>query len=600
MSALDRVRSGLYGGETPDYCVRALAPLSLLGIFGVAAYFAVPCHWMPMALDPEFSGWVAPISNRFAEGMVLYTDGGHSPLPPLPFVLLYALGRGHAVWLTESATNAGCQALMALAIFAALRRAIGPTLAWLAVLGAMPIFLAMPKSLAYDAVVQCLVATFGWSFVGWLAARTRVRLAVLAIIGGMMLLAKQNTAAGALAGALLAIAVLVPGMAKRDRLTALFGLGAGSLASAALGLLALSRYADPAGFVTDVLLTGSEPKGGPALLLDNLGITGNELLAYVPWFLAGGVLVALLGNRAADRDRPAWIVPAIFGALVAVILLLRLPGPFGYPREPVSVWLGDLPFGVLKIGLAAAIVGCALTAARRAAPAVVTLSALTAIWLLAAVTHSLSVALFRWTYDNNPLIAVAVSWPLLAIARAPHLVAATAIAAFHFTLWSTLGPTIDRWRSCTDPWPDVPTLAGARMPARASGLHGAVFRVRALASPTDTVLVLPNDPDFELMLGRPRPRLSSAILFVDQYWDRYVDDDVARLEASPPAVIVLGPAHNLEWQRAWNGEHTRIHRLITRVAQDLLPAYTRQLDQPITRMNGVRDALQIWVRRPGR
>lgn len=84
----------------------SLAPsLALLAVLAIAAWFAVPCHWIASAANPEFTGWIAPLSNGFRSGMVLYTDGAHSPLPPLPFVLLYAVGRGHAVWITESAFN---------------------------------------------------------------------------------------------------------------------------------------------------------------------------------------------------------------------------------------------------------------------------------------------------------------------------------------------------------------------------------------------------------------------------------------------------------------------------------------------------------------
>jgi hypothetical protein len=38
-------------------------------------------------MDREFTGWVAPIANRFSDGQVLYANGGRSPLAPLPFVL---------------------------------------------------------------------------------------------------------------------------------------------------------------------------------------------------------------------------------------------------------------------------------------------------------------------------------------------------------------------------------------------------------------------------------------------------------------------------------------------------------------------------------
>src|SRR5262245_53452578 len=77
--------------------VETLLLLAVLVIVGVAV---VPCHWTSLWMDREFTGWVAPISNRMAAGQLLYADGGHLPVPPLPFVLMYWLSRGHATWIT--------------------------------------------------------------------------------------------------------------------------------------------------------------------------------------------------------------------------------------------------------------------------------------------------------------------------------------------------------------------------------------------------------------------------------------------------------------------------------------------------------------------
>ncbi len=56
---------------------------------GVLATQLVPAHWTSLWNDREFSGWVAPIANRLGGGIRLYEDGLHTPLPPLPFVLVH-------------------------------------------------------------------------------------------------------------------------------------------------------------------------------------------------------------------------------------------------------------------------------------------------------------------------------------------------------------------------------------------------------------------------------------------------------------------------------------------------------------------------------
>src|SRR5262249_21005859 len=150
----------------------------------------------------------------------------------------------------------------------------------------------------------------------------------------------------------------------------------------------------------------------------------------------------------------------------------------------------------------------------------------------------------------------------------------------------------------TVPWPEVAAYAGARMPARADGLRTLIARVRALSAPTDRVLLLPNDPDLASAFERPAPTLSSLILFVDQYWERFVDADFARLQAGPPALIVVGPMSTLNAQWQWNGDKRRTDRLIRQVMRDLAPvAYAPPEAWPFMRDDGGRDVMRLYVRR---
>ena len=65
-------------------------------VFVYLGILLVPANYTSTWLDPEFTGWVAPIGNAIARGMVLYDDGGHSPMPPLPAVLSYLVHGGGA------------------------------------------------------------------------------------------------------------------------------------------------------------------------------------------------------------------------------------------------------------------------------------------------------------------------------------------------------------------------------------------------------------------------------------------------------------------------------------------------------------------------
>ena len=117
--------------------------------------------------------------------------------------------------------------------------------------------------------------------------------------------------------------------------------------------------------------------------------------------------------------------------------------------------------------------------------------------------------------------------------------------------------------------------------------------VRGLTQPTDTVLLLPDDPNVAAWFDRPRPPVGSAIVFVDQYGMQYVDADVARLRATPPKVIVIGPRN--WWSKpSWNSS---VIDLIRTLRSDVLPGgYTPYVQVPIV-YRGLDDAMEVWLRR---
>jgi hypothetical protein len=129
-------------------------------------------------------------------------------------------------------------------------------------------------------------------------------------------------------------------------------------------------------------------------------------------------------------------------------------------------------------------------------------------------------------------------------------------------------------------------------------MRGLVRLVRGLTGPEDRVLILPEDPNVGAWLERPRPALTSAVTFADQYWDRYVDEDVRRLAAAPPRVIVMGPrSFAPRFARLFGHPGWGVGRLSERVARELLPrAYVLHASHEIAFQGGT-DWMDVYVRR---
>src|SRR4051812_841581 len=59
--------------------------LALIALFVFWGVVLGRAHIHSLWMDVEFTGWVAPLANRLADGPRLYEDGTHMPMPPLPF-----------------------------------------------------------------------------------------------------------------------------------------------------------------------------------------------------------------------------------------------------------------------------------------------------------------------------------------------------------------------------------------------------------------------------------------------------------------------------------------------------------------------------------
>jgi hypothetical protein len=147
---------------------------------------------------------------------------------------------------------------------------------------------------------------------------------------------------------------------------------------------------------------------------------------------------------------------------------------------------------------------------------------------------------------------------------------------------------------------EIPYLRGAKLPERAVAFRDLATEVRRLAPDpqNDEVLVLPEDPNLESWWERKRPALTSAMIFVDEYWDRYVEEDVRRLNSNPPRLVLIGPQKTWrEFSRQWQVSRGA-ERLIDEVTGTLLtPERYEKRTWSFERWDGTSDTLALYVRR---
>ena len=597
-------------------------------------WFLIPAHWSSIWMDREFTGGVGPLANRLVDGERLYTDGMHSPLPPLPFVLMRVVGGGDAGWLSGSVLNYLFQVLTLGLSYLTLRHVFGQRVAFVATLCTIPVFLALRKTVVYDPFVQAWVALAAL-IVATLPARWPV---LLGIVSALALLTKQSTATGIVAG--VALALLITPMAgklfRRPWWRAVALYGATTLAVSAVVVIAVTPWASPGGFVHDVLVTGAEVKGDQTDVVGKLRIWGDDLVVVTVVFLLIAAVVVLaarrlgLGSRAtswwrtardADADQStgfaltgAATAGAALGALSWALDSMRAGDPW-FTASEVLPRVYDYRF----TGTFAAVLAVALIVVwayrRRPHASAQRFVRVFCVLVGAAVMMSLSGPELRWTYDNNPLIAFGFAclvagalWlaGLFGAGRPRRRLAFTAAVTgvVSAVCWASLGDQIWVASRATESWSEIEHLDGAKLRPASSGLRTLVADVRELAAPDETVLLLPEDPNVQAWFERPRPRLTSAMVFADQYWDRYVDEDFERLAADPPKVIVVGP--RLSWRpfgrlfhRHWGAE-----RLIDRVKRELLarryerrPPVKFQIAPWRYGLKVPPEWLDVWVRR---
>jgi hypothetical protein len=571
-------------------------------------------------------------------------------MAPLSYVALYLMSGGKATWFTESLAIVIAQGLLVLTMYAGLSLCLDRPLPFLAAFCSVPVYYALTKTVFFDAWTQLVVAAVAVLAslfprlmhrraqevgIAGLAAQSRLRnaalLALLAVCSVAAVLSKQSTGIGCFLGAVLVVGALVDYPTSAARLGSLATFLVLATVAFAGASLSMSPWLSVPGMLNDVFRTGSEPKGGLGLMISHLvGFSAEIASCLILLAVFGAAFAATLGRSwrsgaARNTDEPSvdarisevrnW--PGIYLCALAGPLLLLFPDvlPEEVRRYAKSqsealrwaiLWSGLFvaAFEVLRIRKSVAVEAPSYRHDHRA------LAAMFCVLLPAAAFHSLSGISFRWTYDNNPLITLAISGTLVSLLHVSSHVSRDrpgqgrrfwggVIALVCCACWARFSEPLRECRQCARECSDIPYLRHARLPPGAESVRtlASVVKDCVLDDPNARVLLLPNDPDVEEWIGCARPKLSCAVLFADHYWDRYVESDFDRLARDPPKVIVMGPRKGWRefaehWHKNWG-----CTRLIEGVRTRLLPrSYAHYRAIPLT-FNGKDDWIDVFKKR---
>ena len=588
--------------------------------------------------DIEFTGWSGPMGSRLLRGDRPYIDFV-LPIPPGSFVLLALLERifGRPLVLQELALNAVAQLVMGGIAYAMARAVTSRRNAVLTAIAALVTVMQLNKECAYDHTAQVVAwastAAGLWALVTPNGIRQTRYWTLAGTLAGLTLAFKQSTAIGCIGGWFLALAYLAAVEAwrgERARAAAIRGpvraysLGIGlGLASVWLMLLLLGSTAKA--FFQAVFLDGSTLKGGLWLLLRHLIVYLFDFEAY-PASLVFIALFVLLGVRLLSKvgglgigDEPrrerhygAWEGPAVAAMVTAGVgagIYFLCFGRHGYPVE----WIGPID-RMKEIPYLALVPACVIFVAHLQSPAPkersedVTadpwraghvINAALIAGLSCTLMHNTSAPEFRPYYDNNTIIPLSFLCAFVVLDRAELRPLSVLLVALMIV--GAGGNKYYRALRATTPIGHEGYWAGMRVTPHGSEIARVASRVRALTAPADTVLVLPEDLEVETLIGRPRPPLLGAIVFVDQYAPRLAVNDISRLDENPPRVIVIHPRQERSWQRffrIWSGQ-SGAERVLLHVLHQLIPARYERDSSYDTTFLWQPETLDVYVLRDG-
>lgn len=606
---------------SPLRTVAGVASLSLA--FALYAVAAVPRLTNNLVGDSEFTGWTGPVAERFFTGETPYRDFV-LPIPPGAFVVLWLAQRlmGERL-LTELVVGAVCHLGMAWLAYAICRPWASRATSLAVAAASLATVVQLYKECAYDHTAQLVVwgaaCAGSWGLTSAAGPR-RTRCWVVAGALAMLTLGfKQSTGVGAVAGWVggLALAWVLAAVARRPSAQRLvladarhFGAGL-VLGALGVGLLLLITGSSFTGFLQSAFGDGAELKGGTGQLLQNLV---GYLFQFETWPASLGftAIAAWVLHRIISRDprlRLGATPPAARGPLVLVgalgcafFVAAALALSSNVELRPAWLtWAERMKyvpsFGLLVLGL---LLAWRLVRGESgeddgdvdARPR--SLVVLGVATLACSLLHNLSSPNYRPFYDNNPIIPVSFLLLLLALEHAalPRLVPAVLVLALGVLFGNKLSYHLEATEPVTEGhW------AGLRVGERGRAVVEAARRARELAG-DDTVLVLPEDVALARLVGRPRPPIRGAIVFVDQYPRRLLRADLEALERQPPKVVIVHPAKPELWRSMfaiWSTQSAAAE-LNLRFIEHWLPARYRLDSVHPTRFARTRAELQIWVR----
>ncbi len=547
----------------------------------------VPRLANPLWSDIEFSGWVSPIAHRMVEGQRIYRDFT-LPIPPASFALIAlvqsALGR--FLLLDELWVCALSQMFMLLCGYFTLSRFTTSRNATLVTTAAAPILIATPKEIAYDQTALAVA----WAALALLAAALttpkgsrRLRwMAATGFVAAFVLAFKSSTGAGTVGGLLLGGGSVALVAWRRSRLAGLrallpdgVALAAGLVAGGAATFAVVIACGGSLGeFYRVVFVDGPLLKGGRGqAILNLLSYTVLQTPTHVSFL--SGLLIAWVIARVLESHAPLQIPShdlrhdpwdtgapgALFALIVSGVVVLSL----GFATLLLLGNASSIPFPLqvaASFGAAMPMIGLLFLVVhlvanwRVAEPGADRRSAFAAVVIAAgcvSLAHNLSDPTHRPFYDNNPIIPLAIFSLFYALDQAR--LAWVKAAFYALMLTAVFNGKFQRYLDARNLVEEPGYWQGLRVSANGLQLLRAADRARQLAGPSGTVMMLPEDPMFEALVGRPRPKLRGAIVFVDQFPERLLAQDAAQLAINPPEVMILHPRDPVAWNRVyaiWN------------------------------------------------
>ena len=565
---------------------RVVLIVYLLCFLGLS-FLYVPRLANPLWSDVEFSGWVAPIAHRMLSGERIYQDFT-LPIPPASFALMAGVQKltGRFLLLDELWLCAICQMLMAPIGYLLVRPFTTARNATLATMATVPVLIAAPKEIAYDHTA--LVVAWGSLVLltrGLLVEGGRKRWAWLAAAGfaaAFTLAFKSSTGVGAVAGLGTALAAMfwigwrTEGKkslrpAVHDAIAAGAGLMAGVVATATIVIAVGGSLTE---FYQVVFVDGPALKGGRSqAILNLLSYTIIQTPTHISFFTAvviAYVLVRVVGRKDALQvaKKPAPEDPAekgIAGWVFAAPMILYSLLVFGTAALLLAGNANRIPFALqvgAGFGSAGPMIGLLLllfmlmanfvrAESSRDRRAVFASLALAAGML--SLMHNLSDPKHRPLYDNNPIIPLVIVALLILFDQAKTRILKYSVVCV--MLLALFGGKFHRYLIARTPVQDRGFWWGLRVNQGGEILLKAALRARKLAGPDGTVLTLPEDPMYEALIGRPRPALKGGIVFVDQFPEHTLAQDIETLHRDPPTVLVLHPEAEVGWNtvyRIWS------------------------------------------------